>query len=62
MEKLREYFAIGVRLVWVADPQLRSVFAYRTLTDVSEYGEGEELSGEAVLPGFSVKVRQLFET
>ena len=62
IEKLREYFGIGVRLVWVADPRSRSVFAYRTLTDVSEYGEGAELSGEEVLPGFSVKVAQLFET
>jgi Uma2 family endonuclease len=61
MQKLREYFAIGVRLVWVADPQARSLYAYRTLTDVREFTESDELPGDDVLPGFAVKVAQLFE-
>lgn len=60
-QKLREYFAIGVRLVWVADPQTRSVHAYRALTDVREFTENDDLPGDDVLPGFSVKVAQLFE-
>ncbi len=61
MQKLREYFAIGVRLVWVADPQARCVYAYRTLTNMREFTENDELPGEDVLPGFSVKVATLFE-
>ena len=60
-QKLREYFAIGVRLAWVADPQTRSVYAYRALTDVREFTENDDLPGDDVLPGFSVKVAQLFE-
>ena len=60
-QKLREYFAIGVRLVWVVDPQARSVYAYRALTDVREFTENDDLPGDDVLPGFSVKVAQLFE-
>ena len=60
-QKLREYFAIGVRLVWVADPQARSVYAYRALTDVREFTENDVLPGDDVLPGFSVKVARLFE-
>jgi Uma2 family endonuclease len=60
-QKLREYFAIGVHLVWVADPQARSVYAYRALTDVREFTENDDLPGDDVLPGFSVKVAQLFE-
>ncbi|MGQ0603423.1 MAG: Uma2 family endonuclease [Anaerolineales bacterium] len=60
-QKLREYFAIGVRLVWVADPEARSVYAYRSLTDVREFKEGDTLTGDDVLPGFSVPVAQLFE-
>jgi len=60
-QKLREYFAIGVRLVWVVDPQVRSVYAYRALTDVREFTENDDLPGDDVLPGFSVKVAQLFE-
>lgn len=61
MEKLREYFAIGVKLVWVADPDARIVYAYRSLTDVREFTDRETLIGDNVLPGFSVPVADLFE-
>jgi Uma2 family endonuclease len=61
MQKLREYFEIGVRLVWVADPQSRVVYAYQALTDVREFGEDDELPGDEVLAGFSVSVKRLFE-
>lgn len=61
MTKLREYFEIGVRLVWVADPQGQIVYAYRAITEVTEYLADDTLSGEEVLPGFSVPVSQLFE-
>lgn len=60
-QKLREYFAIGVRLVWVVDPEARNVYAYSALTDVREFSENDELPGDDVLPGFSVKVAELFE-
>lgn len=60
-QKLREYFAIGVRLVWVADPSTRTVYAYRSLTDVREFSQADTLTGDDVLPGFSVPVADLFE-
>ena len=60
-QKLREYFEIGVCLVWVADPQARTVHAYRSPTDVREHGETEQLSGGDVLPGFELSVASLFE-
>jgi len=60
IEKLREYFAVGVKLVWVADPELRSVLAYRSLTDVREFTADDELISEDVLPGFTVNVADLF--
>lgn len=60
-QKLRDYFSIGVRLVWVADPQTRSVYAYRSITDVREFTSSDDLPGDEVLPGFSVKVAELFE-
>ena len=60
-QKLREYFAIGVRLVWVADPGARAVLAYRSFTDVREIRETDRLSGEDVLPGFEVSVASLFD-
>jgi Uma2 family endonuclease len=61
MQKLREYFAIGVRLIWVADPTTRTVFAYRSITDVREFTDRDELPGDDVLPGFAAPVAQLFE-
>ena len=60
IEKLREYFAVGVKLVWVADPELRSVLAYRSLTDVREFTADDDLVSDDVLPGFRVNVADLF--
>lgn len=60
-QKLREYFAIGVKLAWVIDPEAETVFAYRSLTDVREFKEGDALPGDDVLPGFEVVVKSLFE-
>ncbi len=62
MEKLDEYFSIGVRAVWVADPRTRQVYAYRSLTDVQRFTENDILPGGDVLPGFSVLVSELFAT
>ncbi len=59
-QKLREYFGAGVRLVWMAEPATRTVYAYRSLTDVREFGANETLSGDEVLPGFGVPVTELF--
>lgn len=60
-EKLQEYFSIGVRLVWVVSSKLRSVFAYRSLTDVRQFAENDVVTGDEVLPGFAVKVADLLE-
>lgn len=61
IQKLREYFGIGVKVVWVADPAAGTVLAYRSLTDVREFVEGDVLTDEDVLPGFAVPVVDLFE-
>jgi len=60
-QKLRDYFSVGVKLVWVADPASRTVYAYRSTTDVREFAEADTLPGDDVLPGFSVPVASLFE-
>ena len=60
MQKLREYFGIGVRLVWVADPATQTVHAFKSTTDVQEYGPEDVLPGDDVLPGFRVDVAALF--
>ena len=60
-QKLREYFAIGVRLVWVADPAAHVVFVHRSVTDVRELKEGDILTGDDLLPGFELPVAEIFE-
>jgi Uma2 family endonuclease len=60
-EKLRDYFSIGVTLVWVGNPAEPAVYAYRSLTDVRRFGPEDNLVGDDVLPGFSVPVAVLFE-
>ena len=57
MAKLREYFVIGVRMFWVANPRSRTVQAFRSPTDVREVRVGDELPGDDLLPGFRVDVR-----
>lgn len=59
-EKLTDYFANGVDLVWVVHPTQRLIYVYEARTRVTALAEGEELDGAKVLPGFRVKVGDLF--
>jgi Uma2 family endonuclease len=59
-EKVREYLWSGVRLVWVVDPEERTVTTYRSPEEGRLLHEGASLSGEDVLPGFNVRVAELF--
>ena len=60
-QKLGEYFQIGVKLIWVANPEDPIVYAYRSLTDVRQFTPNDLLPGDDVLAGFSVSVATLFE-
>jgi Uma2 family endonuclease len=60
LEKLREYFARGVRMVWIIDPDNRLVHVYRSADEGRILRENDALSGEDVLPGFSCRVAELF--
>jgi Uma2 family endonuclease len=59
MDKLEEYFNIGVLAVWVADPRKQQVYIYQSLTDVQRFTMADALPGGQVLPGFSVPVSEL---
>lgn len=58
-EKVREYLAAGAVLVWVADPDARTVTAYRTGKPVATFGTTDTLTADPVIPGFSVPVADL---
>jgi Uma2 family endonuclease len=58
--KIKEYLFNGVKMVWVADPDDHSVTVYRQPEEGRELGENATLTGDDVLPGFSVRVGDLF--
>lgn len=60
-EKVREYLAAGVLLVWVVYPESRSINVYRASANNSQLSETDVLSGEDVVPGFSLPVREIFD-
>lgn len=58
--KVRDYLAAGVSLVWVVYPDTRSVTVHHPDgTAISRAGNAE-LTGEDVLPGFSVTISDIF--
>lgn len=59
-ERVREYLGAGVRQVWVVWPRSREVTVYEGGGVLRELGAEEELEGGEVLPGFRVKVSDLF--
>ena len=59
-EKVRAYFQAGARLVWIVYPKSRTIYVYRTETTVEILKESDVLTGDKVLPGFSVSVESLF--
>lgn len=59
-EKIEEYLAAGVPLVWVIDPETEIVLIHRKDGSLTKLHKNDELSGEDVVPGFSCKVADLF--
>ena len=57
--KLREYFAKGVRMVWVISPEDRTLTSYRTLDEGRLLHESAMVTGDDVLPGFTCRVSDL---
>ncbi len=59
LEKLREYFAKGVRLVWVISREDCTLTIYRTPDEGRLLHETALVTGEDVLPGFECRVSDL---
>ncbi|HLL89307.1 MAG TPA: Uma2 family endonuclease [Tepidisphaeraceae bacterium] len=60
LEKVGEYLAAGVKLVWVVEPVYRTVTVYRPDREPELFNVTAELAGDAHLPGFRVPVAELF--
>ena len=58
--KLQEYLENGVQLGWLIEPSSQTVEIYRVGQPVEILNNPQTLSGETVLPGFSLGLRELF--
>lgn len=58
-EKVDEYLAAGTQLVWVLYPDKRTVHVIRPDAPTAILRPGDVLTGEPVLPGFTLPVDQL---
>ena len=59
-EKIALYFQAGTRQVWIVYPKSRAIYVYRAEDDVTILKRDGTLDGGDVLPGFSVKVADIF--
>lgn len=61
VEKLEEYFRVGVSRVWVVYPRQMKVYAYTSPTEVRVFALADTLDGGELLPGFRLALCDLFE-
>ncbi len=59
-EKVRDWLAAGVRLVWVVDPRKQSVRVYREDGSETMITGDHTLDAKPVLPGFECGVDEVF--
>jgi Uma2 family endonuclease len=59
--KVQEYLRAGVRLVWVVNPETRTVKIHRPQAAGTILGESDDLEGEDVVPGFRCRISDLFQ-
>jgi Uma2 family endonuclease len=59
LDKVGEYLAAGVRMVWVLDPEAHTAAVYRSPTEVRTLALEDQLPGEDVLPGFRCRLRDV---
>jgi Uma2 family endonuclease len=59
-QRVVEQLAFGTRLVWVVDPEACNITVYRPGKQPDVVSEGQELTGEDVLPDFRCQVEEFF--
>lgn len=61
LDKVGEYLSAGVRLIWVIDRLKRHAVVFRSLTEVDRVEADGFLEGGDVLPGFRLRLGNLFD-
>ncbi len=57
---MREYIDNGARLGWLIDPLERKVYVYRPGAKVERLDDPQAVSGDPVLPGFTMELGRLW--
>jgi len=60
--KMEEYIDNGALLGWLLDPFEKKVYIYRPDAQVELLVQPKSISGEPVLPGFTLKLSKLWQT
>jgi Uma2 family endonuclease len=60
LDKVQEYFQVGVERVWVIFPSHRVLYVYASPTDVRVLTEASDLTDESLLPSFRLPLHLLF--
>lgn len=60
--KVADYLAAGARAVWIVDSEDRTVTVFAPASPARIFREEDELDGGDVVPGFRVRVGELFES
>jgi Uma2 family endonuclease len=60
-DKIDEYLSAGTPLVWIVDPHFRTVTVYRRGAAPELVNVDQELTAEPHMPGFRVRVAELFK-
>jgi Uma2 family endonuclease len=60
LRRIEPYHKRGVPLVWLVDPEERTVTAFTPNEFPKMHDETEQLTGNGVLPGFACRVSELF--
>jgi Uma2 family endonuclease len=61
LAKVDEWLAAGTISVWVVDPPTRSIVVYRGGGEIIRYRDTDELRDEPTLPGFAMKLTDVFD-
>ncbi len=58
--KVNEWLDAGCRMVWLVDPETRTVTVYRSRNEIRVFGAADPLLGEDVVAGFNIPVAEVF--
>lgn len=59
--KIQDYLRAGTRLLWLIDPESRTLTAYRPDGTAKVHSASDRVTGEDVVSGFSFLLAELFE-